>query len=61
MARAVTPSPPAPPRCCLSAQGKIWESIKWLDQMGMDIIESVGAGRGAQSGARRACGAASTW
>lgn len=23
-----------------SEQGKIWESIKWLDQMGMDIIES---------------------
>jgi hypothetical protein len=27
--------------CCAVAQGPIWQSIKWLDELGMKIIEQV--------------------
>lgn len=30
-------------RCCY-LQGQIWQSIKWLDELGMKIIEQVGSG-----------------
>jgi hypothetical protein len=46
--------------CCL--QGQIWQSVKWLDELGMKIIEQVGgAGSSVAPSTAGVAAAAAAW